>query len=152
MQSFENLTAGVLNPWLFFIKSKKRINEINGFKGNWGECFIKSCTNWTAHLTAFVCVFTNDLQSLFEHIICTLCLWGHKQWRNVNDCFQNEFTPLDNPFKQQSENKKQISNGVNPVAKRTGGHNAVSGLYRQTLSKLNCLTEWISKKVYETER
>jgi len=36
-----------------------------------------------------------------------------------NDCFQNEFTPLDNPFKQQSENKKQISNGVNPVAKFT---------------------------------
>jgi len=34
--------------------------------------------------------------------------------------FQNKFTPLDNPFKQQSENKKQISNGVNPVVKRTG--------------------------------
>ena len=31
----------------------------------------------------------------------------------------NCFTPLDNPFKQQSENKKQISNGVNSLVFKT---------------------------------
>ena len=29
-----------------------------------------------------------------------------------------KFTPLDNPFKQYSENKKHISNGVNPAIAR----------------------------------